>query len=404
MNTKKIRISSLPILARCAGMLGAEDGYEETNDAATFGTACHAIAERMARAIQSPENKDLFEITDSCLLELSAACNSDIEQLRTVTSILHGIFENSIGIVNDQDLPCLSSLLSKFQYLRIESEVSYFKSPDSDHTYVGHPDLFAYSVEDEFLTDILVLDWKFGHVKKERYYQTQLMGYLEAIIDTLRVEGRYCIDERVKLTGILLFPNESKSNRFEMFRTSYSALNSWWDDLKHKLDCWESSQIYQPGSHCQYCKARYDCSAYKEIHSQALILLDGSVRLSVDGIEIYNKIKLIKGELAKMEKAIKQHIIDNGEITNEAGDVLGLGKARDKLHSADAIEYLKQEFSDEDILQHVKISKSGVQALAKRDAVRGDKGGAAKRMIEEMKENRIITQAEYGSLKLTESK
>ena len=108
------------------------------------------------------------------------------------------------------------------------------------------------------------------------------------------------------------------------------------------------------------------------------------------------------GEIIRQANAIKAHIkadVADGIIYQEDGQELYMAESNDKVESDEAIDHLLLEYSHEAILDQCKISKGGIQQLAKDAAPRGEKGTAAKQIVEDLREKGIITKSGDGTLK-----
>jgi hypothetical protein len=161
-------------------------------------------------------------------------------------------------------------------------------------------------------------------------------------------------------------------------------------------------ESFTTGEHCQYCPLRsYGCDAYNRTISSALVSLD---RTEGHDLFISKPISTYRwlGEIIRQANAIKAHIkadVADGIIYQEDGQELYMAESNDKVESDEAIDHLLLEYSPEAILDQCKISKGGIQQLAKDAAPRGEKGTAAKQIVEDLREKGIITKSGDGTLK-----
>jgi len=405
---KKLRISQFPILNKCCGVLDALDSdlnINTSSEISNLGTARHAVAAELVRATTvNPENEDIYYGGQVNVSGIASKYGVDVDDLWTTFNITKGIIHNSIGTHDGKDLPPLGNFLNPHT-LRTEEEVSMNLE---NFSITGHPDLYSYNtldgeaVDDFLIKELLIVDWKFGYKKDPTHYQPQLMGYANAIILDL-CSRDYRFSQDPKITGMVIFPNEPKSERYSTFPMNFNGIVTWSNDLLNRIKTWDG-KTYEVGDHCTYCPNKPNCPAFLKMSQNALaVISDKQIDIAKDGVEFWQKLGLMENMIKDAKKVIKEHLIAGNEIKDADGNILTLAKPKDKINSAEAIQFLRDKnYPDYKILEHVKINKSGILSIAAEDAKDNKQpiGKAKELALQTLKSANIITPAEFGSVKL----
>jgi hypothetical protein len=380
MNQLKLRASQFPILDKCQGMLSEPECLKIGNisDVATMGTDAHRECAKFVKSDEAPDFKML---------------NDDI---RIPVSIAWDMWDRSLGTLDDVEYPALRGFFPEPQ-VEQELRIEYVSNgPDELPIVTGHPDLYGFSVvgdSDSDIYDLNVLDWKAGYLIKD--YLPQLIAYAEL------VTNKYPGVQIRNVNLINAYVRKDKGQRFVSYRMTRAEAILAYDKIIRKVLNYDG-ESFTTGDHCQYCPLRsYGCDAYNRTISSALVSLD---RTEGHDLFISKPISTYRwlGEIIRQANAIKAHIkadVADGIIYQEDGQELYMAESNDKVESDEAIDHLLLEYSPEAILDQCKISKGGIQQLAKDAAPRGEKGTAAKQIVEDLREKGIITKSGDGTLK-----
>ena len=374
MNQLKLRASQFPILDKCQGMLSEPECLRIGNisDVATMGTDAHRECAKFVKSDEAPDFKML---------------NDDI---RIPVSIAWDMWDRSLGTLDDVEYPALRGF---FPEPMVEYALEY---PFGRVKLTGHPDLFGFTVvgaSDSNLYDLNVLYWKAGYLIKD--YLPQLIAYASLAYQNYSgMTIRY-------INLINAYVRKDKGQRFVSYRMTSNEVSIIFSNIIQKIENYDG-ESFTTGEHCQYCPLRsYGCDAYNRTISSALVSLD---RTEGHDLFISKPISTYRwlGEIIRQANAIKAHIkadVADGIIYQEDGQELYMAESNDKVESDEAIDHLLLEYSHEAILDQCKISKGGIQQLAKDAAPRGEKGTAAKQIVEDLREKGIITKSGDGTLK-----
>jgi hypothetical protein len=380
MNQLKLRASQFPILDKCQGMLSEPECLRIGNisDVATMGTDAHRECAKFVKSDEAPDFKML---------------NDDI---RIPVSIAWDMWDRSLGTLDDVEYPALRGFFPDPQ-VEQELRIEYVSNGPRELPIVtGHPDLYGFSVvgdSDSDIYDLNVLDWKAGYLIKD--YLPQLIAYAEL------VTNKYPGVQIRNVNLINAYVRKDKGQRFVSYRMTRAEAILAYDKIIRKVLNYDG-ESFTTGEHCQYCPLRsYGCDAYNRTISSALVSLD---RTEGHDLFISKPISTYRwlGEIIRQANAIKAHIkadVADGIIYQEDGQELYMAESNDKVESDEAIDHLLLEYSHEAILDQCKISKGGIQQLAKDAAPRGEKGTAAKQIVEDLREKGIITKSGDGTLK-----
>jgi hypothetical protein len=380
MNQLKLRASQFPILDKCQGMLSQPECLKIGNisDVATMGTDAHRECAKFVKSDEAPDFKML---------------NDDI---RIPVSIAWDMWDRSLGTLDDVEYPALRGFFPDPQ-VEQELRIEYVSNGPRELPIVtGHPDLYGFSVvgdSDSDIYDLNVLDWKAGYLIKD--YLPQLIAYAEL------VTNKYPGVQIRNVNLINAYVRKDKGQRFVSYRMTRAEAILAYDKIIRKVLNYDG-ESFTTGEHCQYCPLRsYGCDAYNRTISSALVSLD---RTEGHDLFISKPISTYRwlGEIIRQANAIKAHIkadVADGIIYQEDGQELYMAESNDKVESDEAIDHLLLEYSPEAILDQCKISKGGIQQLAKDAAPRGEKGTAAKQIVEDLREKGIITNSGDGTLK-----
>jgi hypothetical protein len=380
MNQLKLRASQFPILDKCQGMLSQPECLKIGNisDVATMGTDAHRECAKFVKSDEAPDFKML---------------NDDI---RIPVSIAWDMWDRSLGTLDDVEYPALRGFFPDPQ-VEQELRIEYVSNGPRELPIVtGHPDLYGFSVvgdSDSDIYDLNVLDWKAGYLIKD--YLPQLIAYAEL------VTNKYPGVQIRNVNLINAYVRKDKGQRFVSYRMTRAEAILAYDKIIRKVLNYDG-ESFTTGDHCQYCPLRsYGCDAYNRTISSALVSLD---RTEGHDLFISKPISTYRwlGEIIRQANAIKAHIkadVADGAIYQEDGQELYMAESNDKVESDEAIDHLLLEYSPEAILDQCKISKGGIQQLAKDEAPRGEKGTAAKQIVEDLREKGIITKSGDGTLK-----
>ncbi len=361
---KTIRASRMNILAHCRGML-TDPKAMSINTRSAVADAGTLVHSEVARFIVSGEPPNTSGFSQSEHIPISIGWD---------------MWHRSIGTIGDKEFPPLSHYIPDpivEQALSLEY---------GGMIITGHPDLYGVSEE-----TLYVVDWKAGYI--ERDYLPQLITYAALIMLT---------NPEIKISNVMLvtgYLREAKDNRFKSAMLSSGQVISMFKGYIRTIRDYQGDE-FTTGDHCQYCPLKTaGCDAFNAELSTALANFDQTGEMVVENpITFYRQL----GEIEKQAHIIKQSFKDRlllGLPIVEGDQEMYLTKPSDKVNSDSAILALQEEYSAGDILANCKISKSGITALAKSHAPRGEKGSAAEELLNTLMEKGIITPGETGTIR-----
>jgi hypothetical protein len=359
----ELRCSSLPRIARCpASALAPEIPLVGGGPEADLGSAAH---EGIAAAVN-------VGYVDAGLCE-SLACKWGV------------------------DLPDLSWLV--WEGYKIWQRIAHeYPEPDTEKELewvstvggravklTGHADLVSLA-EDEDGPLVRVADWKTGHAF-ERDHADQLKGY------ALLACERYLV-ERARVEVIHLRTKEAPWLRF-----SRSDLRLWWQRLVEGL-----TGAYEPGEWCGYCPRAGECPARRQALAESaatLLVLRDPPEQPLQAWQL-GKLHEMRGSLARAcERAgelLKAEVrVRGGRVPVGGGRELVLEEERRQQISPRAIPDLVALLG-EDAYGCCTVSKTKATELAMAGAPRGQKGQAARRLMEDLAGGGFVGEKGYEQL------
>lgn len=241
--------------------------------------------------------------------------------------------------------------------------------------------------------ELCVLDWKSGYIEIDTRDQLMSYLYLASLDDP----------DRDEFKGVTVWLRSREIHVIEVLRED---LIEWFSELRLAM----RSDMYNPGSHCQYCPLAHECKARATlVQSAATDMMEvtaGNVPATPQQLaELYPRSRLLKRALEKYDDILKQMLIEHGAMPTGDGRFIGMADAkRESIQFAKAHKPLMAELGlsfDElmDTLGNsISVSKKAIQDQAAAQAVRGQKGKAKAAIIELLRDAGAVSVKEFKKL------
>jgi len=324
-----IRCSSLPILDKCLGMMGADLSINVEQAVTTMGTDIHAYGAKMIRDGEPPE----ITSTDPEFGFLAASARQAWDDLREFFPAPH-------------------------VEQRLEAVLPNF-------LLAGHPDVFNASIAGGA---VCVADFKSGY-KTDADVLPQLMGYAYLIL----AKHPDCRSGQVRLIVIWLRDRDIQEWTF-----TAAQVKDYVRSLHRRAGQW-SGKSFTAGEHCQYCPRFYDCPARHQLARSAasdLLALDieaaTRAELAPRMVALYSRFQMLGRQLKGFQKWLHEDLAKNGPMDCRDGRVLQLGKrARTSMDVAKAWPVLRGALDDDELAKCMSITKTKLlAAVAAKSAPR----------------------------------
>jgi hypothetical protein len=344
---KKIRCSSLPLMAACAP--AAESvayKIESERGPSDLGTAFHACMARYVGRGESP----------AVTITQEAARNN-------VTPA------DLAPLVWGASKVWRETLEPLYPNAEVEREFSA-SDPDAGIELTGHLDIFSWVPE---AREIRVLDYKTGYIDAEA--REQLRGYA--------------------LLGMLNYPAAStasiskwqvREGKLETEVFTREALFAWWEWLVAHV---RESNIFRSGDHCERCPRAFACEARTAALRQAagwLPAMDGDALRELDAdrmAEVLTQARALEKLLGRIIGTIKSEVSLRGK---SFGPMFIKTEERTSINVGRGYGVLAQAIGVEKLIPMFKVGKGDVEDAVKATAPRGQKSAAVNNLMEQLGE------------------
>jgi hypothetical protein len=341
------RASRMPLAMRCPGSLQRPDlAVDEISEPAEQGTAAHELLPGLA----STGHLDWDAIP-----EVAARYGTDPDELHMLCA---------------SGAKLWARVRESFPNPLTEVALSVELIPGFILT--GHADLISISG-----TVAAIGDWKSG--RKDTDYSEQLKAY--AALELAENP------ELTKATSTILWLRECAIENYTMPR---DALEDYRQRVKRTVLYWDGT--LHAGAHCQYCPRAHECQAGAALARVAVSaftdaqLVDRAqteIALMEPGqiLRLHEQCKLAAFYADKVHTALKQHVLDVGDIVSD-GQRLTVEtthpRALDPLRAWPVLE--AAGFQDADFASCVKLSVTAMEKQLRSKQPRG-KGASAVREL-----------------------
>ena len=343
-----IRCSSLPILNRCFGMLGATLTVGVEQDVAIAGTEHHAYAAQLIREGKAPD---------------MATMDPDASFIRARIRMAWDAIKEDFP--DPQVEKQLVQQLPNFQLC-------------------GHPDL--YGVQDGVLR---VPDWKSGY-NTDADVLPQLMGY--AYLAHCEIPKDVQIS-RVELSVVWL-----RDKTIQEWEFTPTQVREWMRDLHKRAGAWNGND-FTAGEHCHYCPRFHDCPARVALARSAvqdIMDLDVATTTRADMCErlpdVYSRVQMVRRQIDAFSRWLRGEIQKNGPMVCGPEKILRL-QPRNKaiLDVQKGWDTFRSVLSDDELAKCMNISKTKVLAAVGEKSPPRQKGKDQAAMMLRLEEAGAIT-------------
>lgn len=345
----KLRCSALPLAFVCPGSVRPEGMLiDETNDAATLGTAAHEGAAHLVRA---------GRVDWHGVGELAQR---------------HGVDERELRILLYQASTLWAEVHQSFPNASTEAELAY-AAPDGSFVLTGHADIIGSSAD-----LVHVGDWKFGRL--DRDHAEQLRGY--AALAILKTKAR-------EATAGVLWVRE---HEYEHYGLQAAEVPAWLERIKTEIVNWDGT--FRSGSHCAHCPRNHECPAHHAlVRRDVAVIADKSTVAQVeDGdalaamapaeiIAVLVRADMVSKYAERVRSAIRSHVMRGGDIVAGGLRLTLQHEERRALETLPAFGVLQENgFEDTDMAEVIAISVAKAEEIVAARAGKGKGAGAVREL------------------------
>jgi len=314
-----IRCSSLPILDRCMGMLGATLTVGVEQQIAIDGTNHHAYAAQLIREGSVPDMPTMDPDASFIRARIRMAWNA----------IKENFPDPQVEKQLVQQLP--------------------------NFTLCGHPDL--YGVTDGILR---VPDWKSGY-NTDADVLPQLMGY--AYLAHCEIPKDTPIS-KIELSVVWL-----RDKTIQEWEFTPAQVKEWMRDLHKRAGAWNGND-FTAGEHCLYCPRFHDCPARQALARSAvqdIMDLDVATTTRADMClrlpDVYSRVQMVKRQVEAFSNWLREEIQKNGPLVCGPEKILRL-QQRNKsvLDVQKGWSVFRAVLSDDELNKCMTVSKTKLLA------------------------------------------
>lgn len=342
-----VRCSALPLAMTCPGSVQpSKVPINSINDAAQLGTAAHVGLREVA---------ETGTVGWDALPELAQRYGVDEDELRMLVATGAKLWPE---------------VAKTFPEALTEVELRAQMAPG--FVLTGHIDLLSVT-----LGVARAGDWKSG--RKDSDYRWQLLGY-----------GALVLHDDPQLTEVTSAAIWLRTAEIENYTLKRSDLSRVSLEIVDTIAGWDGT--YHPGKHCEFCPRSHECEAANAlmrrdvaaVADKALVARAETELASMrpeEILDVYRKAKRVSGMAARINEAIRNHVLKHGDIDAGSHRLTVDVEHRRELDPLKAWPVLDEAgFDDEDFAAAVKLSVTKVEKRIASKAVRG-KGAAAVRKL-----------------------
>lgn len=351
MSALELRCSGLPLAFLCGGAVRPDGlGINETNAAATVGTAVH---EGLARLVETGR------VDWTGVPELASKHNIPAELVPELRMLIA------------QGAKLWAEVKESFPNASAESEFIY----EGDGVRVtGHVD--AISIRGNVAR---ILDHKTGRLDSK--YTEQALGYCALVM--------LAEPDLQEATCAVLWIRDQEIEQYTMRRAD---VEPWLERLETEVVNWNG--VYRPGNHCDHCPRRYVCPARNAMmRADLAILLDCDVeQLGAESslataepdrvLEVTERLARFAKMDARWRAALRAHVEKHGDIVGASHRLTLQQSEKRRLDVINTFPVLEAAgFDAEDFAQVIEISASQAEKIVAKRAEKR-KGAAAVRELQ----------------------
>lgn len=356
MTNLVLRASSLPLAFKCPASV-RRDGLvlNETNDAASTGTAAH-------EALRSLAERGF--ISWDVIPEIAGR---------------HGVPADDVRVLAALGAKLWPKIVDSFPNAVAEVELQTEIAPGV--TLMGHADLFTITADVG-----RGADWKTG--RKDSDYSHQMRGYCALIaLDNPELQ---------EVSFTLVWVREQEIENYTMTRAEVFA---WLRELVAVVVDWDG--VYRPGAHCAHCPRSHQCEAANALirrdvaafTDKALVYraeAELSAMTAAEIIDLEEKAATVERYASRVRDAVKLHVLKNGDVEANGKRLTIETEERRQLDPILAWPVLESAgFGDDDFASCMDLRISKVE---KRVAEKAGKGRGAS-AVRDLKEKLSVAKA-----------
>jgi len=343
-----IRCSSLPILQRCLGMLGATLTVDVESEIAEAGVNHHAFAAQLIREGKAP----------------------DAPTLDPDASFIRARIRMAWDVIRDD-----------FPDPQVEKQLVQALP---NFMLCGHPDL--YGVKDGILR---VPDWKSGY-NTDADVLPQLMGY--AYLAHCEIPKDTPIS-KIELSVVWL-----RDKTIQEWEFTPTQVKEWMRDLHKRAGAWNGND-FTAGEHCQYCPRFHDCPARQALARSAvqdIMDLDVATATRADMSkrlpDVYFRVQIVQRQIDAFRDWLRGEIQKNGPMVCGPEKILRL-QPRNKavLDVQKGWQIFRGVLSDDELNKCMTVSKTKLLAAVGEKSAPRMKGKDAAALMLRLEEAGAVT-------------
>ena len=342
----RLRASSMPLAFKCPASMRPELRVDETNEAASVGTAAH-----------------------EALRPLAERGGLDYDAVRDVAN-RHGVDIDEVRMLCARAAKLWSTVRESFPGSITEADLTLELD---GATLTGHVDLVSVS------GDVARLgDWKTG--RQDSDYEHQMRAYGALMLLTY--------PQLREVTVTILWVRDCEAENYTLTRADAVA---WVARVEAEVVRWDGT--YRPGGHCAHCPRSHECAAANaRLRRDIAVIADKDLVSRVENelelmpaeqvVELVAKARMVEKLAGRVCEAVKAHVREHGDIVAPGVGRLTLETTdRRKADPLKAFPVLEaQGFGDAELAEVVTVSVSKAEKVVATKAGRG-KGAAAVRAL-----------------------
>lgn len=370
--TMSFRASAMPMAFACPGSVRIEPDeirIDTANDAASMGTAIHAV---MARVVVDGLNDlpDLQPFADECgvpdesLDEFEMLCRFGMQAWRELKSYFpNPTVEESLALHSPRATGGLAAI-------------------------TGHVDLASNTVN-----EAAFLDWKSGRVDSDEYHQMAAYAAMMAVDGVEVVHG-----VTVRL----------RDRKYIVRHWAREQIVAWLDEWMNRVVEWDGT--YTVGEHCRYCRRQATCDARRQIVLATVADLTGETLPAIDAgnrelmgpkvVDLYRRAKVLTKAIEQFDGWLRNEIAANGPLPTGDGKTLALvAESRDEIDPQKAWPLMADALTQDEIAACMKVGKTKLLDAVGSHAPHRGKGKAKSEFLEALRDAGAVESKEITKLR-----
>lgn len=290
MNKSPLLASSADTWVNCTGSVKLSQQFpaietgEGVSEARLEGRAFHEVAQRILESFKTP----------------GAALVSSGNIVGTLSKdnivITDEIYDAALEYVND--VLKVANINGTMRDIHIEEYI------DLSCVYVGMYGYIDCWLLDAKANTLYVWDAKFGHRGVDAFENWQLITYVAGLLEQLNING--FVDQNLNVSLRVSQPRSFRSGgTTQVWDCKASDLRGYINTVKSAaVDSYGDAAVCKVGRQCDYCPARYACTALQQVAYSGVDYLSAAEGVSLTGHHLALELRILK----RAERAMKARL------------------------------------------------------------------------------------------------